>query len=165
MPPPATNDFTATALLTTCNPLCHPPRLLLEGADVSDAVAATRLHDQLLPLPTKTFFEGDGTWFPSRPLPPHVVEELEGWGQDLEGQRFGLGVSQAIVVKYDDEGSDAGDAGGDAGGEGDDGGGEGGDGGDQGAAGRRRLGGGGGARGVLVAMSDARKDGAPFAAR
>jgi gamma-glutamyltranspeptidase len=96
---------------------------------VSDAVAATRLHDQLLPLPTKTFFE-NGTWAPGRGLPPGVVERLEQRGQLLEPQHLGLGVSQAVAVRYDGGAQSAGQSG----------------------------------RGVLVAMSDARKDGAPYGA-
>jgi hypothetical protein len=121
----------------------HPPpskrtRLLLEGADISDAVAATRLHDQLLPLPTKTFVE-NGTWAPTPELPPEVVASLEARGQDLEGLKFGLGVAQAIFVRYPKGGAG-------------------------GKLGFVSKGAAGGERGVLVGMSDARKDGAPFAA-
>ncbi|KAI8464305.1 MAG: gamma-glutamyltranspeptidase [Monoraphidium minutum] len=117
-------------------------RLLLEGADVADAVAPARLHDQLLPLPTKTFFEGPGTWFPLPELPRHILEELQRRGQDLQGMAFGLGVSQAVAVRYGDEeggGASEGDL-------------------DDLERRRRRR------RGTLIAMSDARKDGAPFAA-
>jgi len=104
-------------------------RLLLEGTDVSDSVAAPRLHDQLLPLPTITYFE-NGTWAPTRALSKGVLDVLESRGQEMEGQNTVLGVSQAIKVAY---GSQTGGGAGQTG------------------------------RGVLIGMSDARKDGAPFA--
>lgn len=119
-------------------------RLLLEGADPSDAVASARLHDQLLPLPTKTFFE-NGTWAPvSHQLPKRVVSALESRGQSLDAQRYGLGVSQAILVDYGPRPAEGREDGG------------------------RRAGGssgvGGGGKGTLIAVSDVRKDGAPFGA-
>jgi hypothetical protein len=121
-------------LITTTKPK-KPQRLLLERADAADAVAGTRLHDQLLPLPTTTFVE-NATWAPVAPLAPAVAAALEERGQSLEFEPAALGVSQAIAVEYGGGDEDGGS----------------------------NSGSGSSGRGVLVAVSDARKDGAPFAA-
>lgn len=120
-------------------------RLLLEGADAGEAVWGPRVHDQLLPLPTAAAYE-NGTWAPVRPLPGGVVGDVERRGQAMRAQHFGIGVAQAISVEYDDDEDHSGGVGG-------------GNGEESAGAGAGKRGG----LGVLVAVSDLRKDGAPFA--
>ena len=123
-------------------------RLLLSGADASRAVGGARVHDQLLPLPTRTGYES-GIWAPVHSLPNATVDALRRRGQVMSAQHFGVGVAQAIAVEYSsgDDG-DSSDNGNDGGG--------------------RSSGSGSGNdadSGVLVAVSDLRKDGAPFASK
>jgi gamma-glutamyltranspeptidase len=113
-------------------PECH--RLLLEGVDVAQAVSSPRLHDQLVPV--NASFVEEYTWgHTSHEMPQYVVQQLEARDQNVKPTTFSLGVSQAIFVDYGAAGGAA-HAGGGAGGS---------------ASGR----------GVLVAASDSRKDGAP----
>ncbi|KAF8065580.1 GGT2 [Scenedesmus sp. PABB004] len=115
-------------------------RLLLEGADVGAAVSGARVHDQLLPR-ADAFFENVSWGRTDHQLPAGAVSALRARGQVTTPAAFALGVAQAIFVSYD-AGAAAAEGlqlrGGD------------------------HAAGGGAARGVLLAASDARKDGAPL---
>lgn len=135
---PAAN--TACVLYVCCMRCLAAPsplstnRLLLEGADVSHAVGAPRLHDQLVPN-NSSFYENYTFGYTHHQMPAGVVKQLQARDQLTTGVDRGIGVSQAIYVDYDTAHSS------------------------------KALGSGSrssGSKGVLVAASDSRKDGAPL---
>eukprot|EP00878_Enallax_costatus_P018979 GHUV01020007.1.p1 GENE.GHUV01020007.1~~GHUV01020007.1.p1 ORF type:complete len:457 (+),score=130.97 GHUV01020007.1:1014-2384(+) len=107
-------------------------RLLLEGADVSEAVSDPRLHDQL--LPKDDMYYENFTWgHTSHQLPADMVQYLKQRGQaPTAAGGYSLGISQAIHVLYDQD-----------------------------QAGTSSSGSTGTGKGLLVGQSDSRKDGAP----
>lgn len=119
--------------------MCVAFRLLLEGADVRHAVAAARLHDQLVPH-NSSFYEAYSWGHTHHQMSPAVVAQLEARDQATAAGDRGMGVSQAIIVDYGVTGvsTESGAAGG--------------------AVGLLSSSQG---RGVLIGASDSRKDGAP----
>lgn len=127
-------------LLHACCCVCGAFRLLLEGADVRHAVAAARLHDQLVPL-NSSFYEAYSWGHTHHQMSPAVVAQLEARDQATTAVDRGIGVSQAIFVDYGPSGvsSERGAGGGAVG-----------------LLSSSQQG-----RGVLIGASDSRKDGAP----
>lgn len=100
------------------------------------AVAAPRLHDQL--VPSNVSFVEEYTWgHTHHEMSNFVLAQLEARDQSTKAVGFGLGVLQAIYVDYGASTSSVGSSGG-------------------------RVGLGSSSRGVLVGASDSRKDGAPI---
>lgn len=119
-----------------------PRRLLLEGVDVRQAVGAPRLHDQLVPY--NTSFVEEYTWgHTQHEMSQFVLAQLQARDQTTQGVAYGIGVSQAIHVDY--EASSASSESGSS----------------RGTSGGGRMGLGSSSRGLVVAASDSRKDGAP----
>jgi gamma-glutamyltranspeptidase len=102
---------------------------------VRHAVAAPRLHEQL--VPSNVSFVEEYSWgHTHHEMSDYVLTQLEGRDQSTKAVGFGIGVSQAIYVDYGASTSSINSSGG-------------------------RVGLGGSSRGVLVGASDSRKDGAP----
>jgi gamma-glutamyltranspeptidase len=118
-------------------PLNTHARLLLEGADVGPAVASPRLHEQLLPH-ADAYYESYRWGETEHRVGAAALQALQARGQHTTPSRFGAGVSQAVVVDYSSTAS---------------------------AAAEVTTAEGGASssaeQGLLVAQSDARKDGAP----
>jgi gamma-glutamyltranspeptidase len=101
--------------------------------DVEDAVSGPRLHDQLLPR-HDVYYENVTWGHTVHVVAPKAVTALQARRQTTTPAPIGVGVAQAVVVEY-----------------------SGGGGGGGGGSGRSSS------RGVLMARSDERKDGAPAA--
>jgi gamma-glutamyltranspeptidase len=74
-------------------------RLFLDKADVARAVAAPRVHDQLLPK-SNSMYEDYKWGYTAHELPPVLVDDLKQRGQNPTGESFALGISQAITLVW-----------------------------------------------------------------